>query len=366
MSVRPTLPPLREIAPGRFERTDILMAVSEAGRALAELKGVAVSIPNQRMLVDTLVLQEARHSSAIENIITTNDALFPDASAPEHAMTAAAKEVLRYRQALLTGFQRVKQSGLLTNRHILEVQRVLEQNRAGFRRVPGTTLKDQTGRVVFRPPDPSRIVPLMSDLERFLNDDPAWPADPLVRMAIAHHRFETIHPFYDGNGRTGRILNVLYLVKEQRLDIPVLYLSRHIVRTKARYYELPQTVRDDDRWEDWVLYLLDAVAVTAREGIQTVTAIRAALREVKQRIRSRHKFYSQDLINHLFAYPYTKVQFVEAALGVTRVTATKYLAALVEDGILERRRLGRAYYYMNVRLLAILAGTGEAGGRRVD
>ena len=350
----PSLPPLHGISPQRFERPDVLKAVARAGRELAEFKGVVGSIPNQQMLLDTLALQEARESSAIENIVTTSDELFRDAVEPEQAPHAAAKEVLRYRQALLAGFARVHASGLLTNQHVLEIQEVLERNKAGFRRLPGTTLKDGMGRVVYTPPDPSQIVSLMGDLERFLNNDPEWPADPLVRMAIAHHRFETIHPFYDGNGRTGRILNVLYLVKERRLDIPVLYLSRHIMRTKARYYELLQAVREEDAWEAWVLYLLEAVAVTAREGIETVTAIREALLDVKHRIRAKHRFYSQDLINHLFAYPYTKVLFVEAALGVSRVTATKYLHALVDDGLLDKVRIGHAFYYLNVRLLAIL------------
>jgi Fic family protein len=175
-------------------------------------------------------------------------------------------------------------------------------------------------------------------------------------MALIHHQFESIHPFYDGNGRTGRILCVLYLVKQRLLDIPVLYLSRHIVRTKAEYYRLLQAVRTDDTWEDWVIYMLTAVEQTARQGITTIHAIKDALLETKHRIRERHRFYSQDLINNLFLHPYTKIAFVEHDLGVTRLTATRYLDALAADGILEKRRVGRSNYYINTRLYGILAG----------
>jgi Fic family protein len=180
--------------------------------------------------------------------------------------------------------------------------------------------------------------------------------DPLIRMALIHHQFESIHPFYDGNGRTGRIVNVLYLVKEGLLDLPILYLSRHIVRTKARYYALLQAVREEDRWEEWVAYLLEAVEATAKEALQTVRGINALLHETKHRIRSTHRFYSQDLINSLFRHPYTRIRFIEEDLGVSRLTATRYLDLLTEDGVLIKRRVGRASLYVNARLVAILAG----------
>ena len=179
-------------------------------------------------------------------------------------------------------------------------------------------------------------------------------SDPLVKMALIHHRFEAIHPFYDGNGRTGRILNVLYLVKEGLLDIPVLYLSSHIVRTKADYYRLLQAVREQDRWEEWVLYMLEAVEVTAGHTIATIHAIKAALFDYKHRIRSGFKFYSQDLINNLFTHPYTKIEFVQRDLGVSRVTATKYLDALAEGGFVRKHKIGRGNYYINSALNAVL------------
>ena len=204
---------------------------------------------------------------------------------------------------------------------------------------------------------------LMGELESFIHDDPPFAADPLVKMALIHHQFESIHPFYDGNGRTGRIVNVLYLVKEGLLDIPVLYLSQHIVRTKPDYYRLLQAVRDDDAWEDWVLYMLDAVALTAADAIATIQAIKVLLQQTKQRVRDGYRFYSQDLINNLFNHPYTRVEFAQRDLGVSRLTATRYLDALARDGVLEKLRIGRNNYYINRPLFALLAsGNGTDTG----
>lgn len=195
----------------------------------------------------------------------------------------------------------------------------------------------------------------MGDLERFINDNVLCGVDPLIKMALMHHQFESIHPFYDGNGRTGRILNVLYLVKEGLLDIPVLYLSSHIARTKSSYYHLLQTVRVDDNWEEWVLYMLDAVEQTATQTITTIHAIKDALQDYKHRIRANHKFYSQDLINHLFTHPYTKIDFVQRDLQVSRTTATKYLEALATEGFLQKKTIGRGNYYVNTGLSTLLA-----------
>jgi Fic family protein len=351
------IPPLDTIDPTRFDTPAVLKRLAAASRQLAELKGVAASIPNQAILVNSLGMQEAKDSSAIENIITTHDELFRDAAFPDAAGSPAAKEVLRYRQALRVGFDLVRITGVLTNNHILRIQTELERNDAGFRRVPGTALKDGAGRVIYTAPQDARdVVALMADLERFMHDD-RHPADPLVRMALIHHQFESIHPFYDGNGRTGRIVNVLYLVKEGLLDTPVLYMSRYIVGTKARYYELLQAVRDRDAWEEWVAYMLTAVEEAARDGITTVNAIKRALLDVKHRVRAEfRKFYSQDLINNLFSHPYTKIQFVEDDLGVSRDTATKYLEALTTAGILRKVRVWRSNFYINVALYAILTG----------
>jgi Fic family protein len=339
----------------RFESPEILKKLALSSRRLAELKGIAGSIPNQSILLNTLGLQEAKDSSEIENIITTHDELFKDDVLPESFSNPAAKEVLRYRQALRIGFNQIKQSGLLTSNHIIQIQAELEQNNAGFRKLSGTTLKNAIGQVIYTPPqEPTEIIALMSDLEQFINNAELFDVDPLIKMALIHHQFESIHPFYDGNGRTGRIINVLYLVKEGLLDSPILYLSSYIVRTKADYYSLLQSVRVEDRWEDWVLYMLEGIEQTAALAIETIQAIKVALQDYKHRIRADYKFYSQDLINNLFTHPYTKIEFVQRDLQVSRITATKYLEALTEGGFLKKQKMGRGNYYINIALNSIL------------
>lgn len=347
--------PLTHLDPALLETKAVLKKTATASRQLAELKGISASIPNQAILINTLALQEAKDSSEIENIVTTHDELFKDTLFPEFGNGNAAKEVRHYVQALRVGFERVQENGLLTNNDIQRIQAELESNNAGFRKLPGTELKNNSGETVYTPPqDHGTILKLMADLERFINDDAFFDADPLVKVAIIHHQFESIHPFYDGNGRTGRIIAVLYLVQQGLLDIPILYLSRYIVRTKPAYYRLLQSVRDNGAWEEWVLYVLTAVEETARQTIVTVSEIKDALQDYKRRIRAQFKFYSQDLINTLFAHPYTKIDFVERDLHVTRLTASKYLEALTDGGFLQKQRVGRSNYYINATLYDIL------------
>ena len=338
-----------------IETYAVLKKLASAHRALAELKGICKSIPNEGILINTLALQEAKDSSEIENIITTHDELF-HALIPDYAMSPATKEVKNYAQALYCGFQLVVKDNMLTNNHILIIQEELKKNRAGFRKQAGTKLKnDRTGEVVYIPPqNPDEIVKLMSGLEKFINQEhPQF--DPLVNMALIHHQFESIHPFYDGNGRTGRIINVLYLVLTGLLDIPVLYLSRYLVRNKDEYYRLLQSVRDTGEWEAWVLYILEAVEQTAKQSIETIQGIKSAIFDYKHRIRSQFDFYSQDLINHLFKHPYTKIEFMMNALGISRPTSAKYLDELVKAGFLHKQKKGRSNYYINIDLLKILA-----------
>jgi Fic family protein len=345
----------------RFETAAILKQLVSAHRRLAEFKGVAASMPNQSILLNTLALQEAKDSSEIENITTTHDELFREV-ALDRATSPAAKEVARCNHALRVGFASVHASGLLTGNRIVEIQAVLGKNHAGYRKVPGTVLKNTLGRVVYAPPSPEALPGLMSDLERFINDDALFDADPLIKMALIHHQFESIHPFYDGNGRTGRIVNVLYLVKQGLLDTPVLYLSRAIVRSKADYYRLLQSVREQDQWEEWVRYMLAAVERTATDGIATIQAIKAALMDYKHRIRAGYRFYSQDLINNLFSHPCTKIDILRRDLNVTRLTATRYLDTLAADGFLRKQKIGRSSYYINIPLFGILAGEAPPAG----
>jgi len=346
---------IQNIDPSIFDTPIILKKLAESSRVLAELKGVASSIPNQGILINTLGLQEAKDSSEIENIVTTHDELFKDDILLDSVGDSASKEVLRYRQALRVGFDHVKELGVLTNNHILLIQAELERNNAGYRKLPGTSLKNSAGDTVYMPPqDPNEIIHLMRDLENFINDDSLYEVDPLIKMALIHHQFESIHPFYDGNGRTGRIINVLYLVKEGLLNIPVLYLSHYIVQHKSEYYRLLQSVRDENNWGDWVLYMLEAVKITSEQAIKKINLIKEALIDYKHRIRGKHKFYSQDLINNLFTHPYTKIEFLMKDLNISRLTATKYLDLLTDDGFLEKRKIGRVNYYINVSLNKIL------------
>ncbi len=352
MSYKPaSLPPKNNL-----ETIPILKKTASAHRYLAELKGVSRSIPNQAILINTLSLQEAKDSSAIENIVTTHDELFQEELFPEYASNAAAKEVSNYISSLKTGFEQVQKEGLLTKKHILAIQEELEKNKAGFRKLPGTDLRnDQTGEIVYTPPQhPQEIEQLIDNLEAFINDDSLSSLDPLVKMAVIHHQFESIHPFYDGNGRTGRILNVLYLVHKGLLNIPVLYLSRYLVHNKRAYYRNLQLVREKGEWEPWVLYILEGIEQTSRQTITMIQAIREILLSYKHRIRSQYKFYSQDLINNLFFHPYTKIEFLVEDLGVSRLTAAKYLDTLCEGGYLQKKKIGRSNYYINKALFSIL------------
>jgi Fic family protein len=341
------------------ETKAVLRKAALAHKALAELKGSISSIPNENILLETLTLREARESSAIENIISTFDEVYQSNQFSEQFASPAAKEVHQYAQALKTGFQLVKKHGLLTNNYILQIQASVEQNSAGFRKLPGTKLlNDKTGEVVYTPPQEyDTILLLMQNLESFMNDDTMMDADPLVKMAIVHHQFESIHPFYDGNGRTGRIINILYLVQKGLINLPVLYLSRYIIRHKNDYYRLLQSVRDTGNWEPWIIFILDGVEKTANETVVLIAAIKKLMQQYKQQIRSGYpKMYSQDLINNLFKYPYTKIEFIQKDLGVSRNTAIRYLEALVKEGLLNKKKIGRDNFYINHALFGLLSG----------
>lgn len=350
----PTLPLSTDL-----ESRAVLRQVSSANKKLAELKGVALTIPNENILVNTLTLQEAKDSSAVENIVTTHDELYKaELDIKDYVVSASTKEVLNYSHALKCGFELVRQKKLLTNTIIKEIQQALENNDAGFRSVPGTTLKDQFGAVVYTPPqDGSLIEQCMRNLEAFVNDDSLSELDPLVKMAIIHHQFESIHPFCDGNGRTGRIINILYLVVKDLLDLPILYLSRYIIRNKARYYQAIQAVRDDGEWEQWILFMLKGVESTVDETIVLVKEISRLMTEYKNRMRSLPgRVYSHELLNNLFNHPYTKIEFMQRDLGVNRKTATKYLDVLTAEGLVEKIKQGRTNYYFNMSLIDLLMG----------
>jgi Fic family protein len=341
------------------ESKAVLRKAAMAHKALAELKGSISSIPNENILLETLILREAKESSAIENIISTFDEVYQGNLFYNQFASQEAKEVHQYAQALKKGFQLVKKTGLITNNNILQIHEVVEQNNAGFRKLPGTKLlNDKTGELVYTPPqDYESILSLMQNLEIFINDDSLMDADVLVKMAIIHHQFESIHPFYDGNGRTERIINILYLVQKDLLHLPVLYLSRYIIKHKNDYYRLLQTVRETGEWEEWILFMLEGIEQTAKETVVLIADIKKLMQQFKMKIRGGYpKMYSQDLLNNLFKYPYTKIDYIENDLGVSRNTAIRYLEVLVKEGLLVKKKIGRDNFYINHSLFSLLSG----------
>ena len=340
--------------PQEIETQKVLKKAISANRALANLNGVARIIPNSTILINSLVLQEAKDSSEIENIITTHDELYR-ANLDIESITNEAKEVQNYKEALLRGFSLVSDTKLLLKKHIIEIQEILEQNDAGIRKQAGTNLKNaQTGEVIYTPPqDYETIQELLTNLEIYINEPN--DIDSLINMAIIHHQFESIHPFYDGNGRTGRIINILYLILKDLLDIPVLYLSRYIITHKADYYRLLQEVRTEDKWEEWILYILEAVEQTSLETIELINRISDLMIKIQDKISQElPKIYSKDLVEILFMHPYTKIDFLVDRLNITRKTASKYLNELENIGILENIQIKNSKFFINIELFNLL------------
>ena len=348
----PLLPPKQDI-----ETRNILRKTITAGRALAELKGLGETIPNQSMLVNSVVLQEAKASSEIENIITTDDALFRAFTAKTSRVDPSTKEVLRYREALWEGYNELKKRPILaTNLFVKLVQRIKE-NQAAIRRTPGTTISNAaTGEIIYTPPEGEAIIrDKLKNLEDYIHGED--DIDPLIKLALIHYQFETIHPFSDGNGRTGRIINILYLVFQGLLDLPVLYLSKFVIDRKDEYYRLLRQVTEKREWEPWILYMLDAVEETAaftRKRILDIRDLMAETMEVaKETLPGR--VYSKELIELLFCQPYTKGQSLVDAGIAKRKTAAEYLKNLEKTGILTGKRIGREMLYLNTRLYDLLS-----------
>jgi Fic family protein len=290
------LPPKQDV-----ETKAVLRALNKASRALAELKGEAKTIPNENILINTLGLQEAKDSSAIENIVTTNDELFL-ANVDDTIKNISAKEVQNYSKALKCGFELVRKNRLLTSNNIVEIQAELEPNKTGFRKLPGTYLKNASGDIVYTPPQHyDTIVELMTNLEKYINNNNLQDIDPLLKMPIIHYQFESIHPFSDGNGRTGRIINILYLVQQGLLDIPVLYLSKYIIQNKAEYYKHLQDTRTGNDYENWLVWLLNGVTETSKSTIDLIQKIRFLMDNYIEKIKEAYpKMYSKDLVENLF------------------------------------------------------------------
>lgn len=348
----PTLP-----IEGLIESPKILKKAIAANKVIAELKGVAQTIPNQEIIINTLSIQESKDSSEVENIITTHDELF-QYEEKDSGVSPAAKEVHRYQDALFYGVNVLEKQNI-TSDLLIKLMQILTDTDTGFRDEPGTILKNRrTGEVVYTPPqDRTEIAVKMKNLEHFINLPEMCDFDPLVKMAIIHHQFESIHPFFDGNGRTGRILNILYLIDQDILDIPVLYLSRYITQNKSEYYRLLQVVRDEGTWEDWILFLLEALETTARQAIVTVEAIKSLMTEYKNILQEKDpKLYSRELLELIFSHPYTKTEFLVEEFGLSRLTAAKHLKRLVAIGLLDLEKHKNTNYYINTNLLGLFTG----------
>lgn len=346
----PLLPPKDEL-----ETKAVLKQAIAANRMLANLRGLAAQIPNQGMLISSIVLQEARLSSEIENIVTTNDELFRAEADVDGKADAPTKEVLRYREALNYGFRSLRERPLSTNLFI-EIVQIIKESEIQLRALPGTVLKNPTtGEVVYTPPVGQNVIrDKLANLENFIHAEDGL--DPLVKMAVLHYQFEAIHPFPDGNGRTGRILNLLYLVEKGLLDIPVMFLSRYIIAHRQEYYEGLRGVTERQEWENWLLYMLRAIESTAQQTFEQVNRIRALMERVRDQVRrERPAVYSKDLIEVIFHHPYTKIQFLVDAEIAKRQTASIYLQELASIGVLREVKRGREKYYVNVELLNELA-----------
>ncbi len=349
-----------------LETKEILKQVNLSNKSLAELKGVARTIPNENVLINSLVIQEAKDSSEVENIVTTHDEIFKaDLSVSEYAISSAAKEVMNYREAMLEGFLQVRRNQLLTNNVIKAIQEKLEKNKAGFRTVLGTTLQNKNGEVVYEPPQNAQdIENYMANLEQYINNPSLSDVDPLIKLAVIHHQFESIHPFYDGNGRTGRIISVLYLVQNGLLDLPILYLSRYITHNKSQYYKLIQAIRDSNGnskdWQNWVIFILKGIEETSKETIVLINGISSLMSRYKNRLKPVFgKTYKHELLNNLFFHPYTKIEYMQRDMGVLRKTATKYLDMIVETGLLSKVKIGKSNYYMNDGLIELFMNQGK-------
>lgn len=348
----PPLPPRIEV-----ETRDILKQTIPAERALAELKGLGRILPNQSLLVNSVVLQEAKDSSEIENIVTTNDALFRAFSADTQQVDTATKEVLRYREALWEGYHALRTRQVLSTNLFVTIMQRIKETQAGIRNTPGTTISNSTdGKVVYTPPEGERAIRnKLKNLEEFIHKED--DLTPLVKLALVHYQFEAIHPFDDGNGRAGRIVNILFLVLYELLELPVLYLSKAIIENKNDYYRLLRRVTEDEEWEPWILFMLRAVKETADFTRNRIMTIRELMNETMEEARQElpASVYSKELIDLLFREPYTKVRFLVNEGIAERQTAAKYLKELEKIGILESHKIGRETLYLNRKLYDLLS-----------
>lgn len=347
----PPLPPITEV-----ETKQVLRKNIAASRSLAQLNGAIRNLPNPALFLDTLHFQEAKASSEIENIITTNDDLYKSVVADKQYDNPATKEVIRYKEAIWLAIKSLEQKPFITTNLCIEIVQCIKQNTAGIRTIPGTTLSNPKGEVVYTPPSGEEVIrSKMSNLEKFINEDTTF--DPLIKMALLHYQFEAIHPFIDGNGRTGRILLLLYLKQAHLLDIPAIFLSEYIMQHKASYYSALRNVTEKEDWPGFVLYMLDMIEQTAQSVLHRLESIIQLMENYSAEVKTGlPKVYSKDLIELLFKLPYTKRQhLIDAGLGTPK-TVGNYLISMEKKGFLKSMKVGKEKLYLNERLMAILEG----------
>ena len=347
----PELPPATDL-----ESRDILKACISAMTELSNANALVKMLPNEAVLVNTLPLQEARRSSEIENVVTTNDELYRAMTSDSNRIDSNTKEVLRYREALWEGIRHIREGSTLDIQLFEQIcSRILDEEMK-VRSGPVVIENRATQQLIYRPPiGYGNLIKLLTNLERFINDKTDG-IQPLVKMAVMHYQFEAIHPFMDGNGRTGRILNILYLVHQGLLDIPILYLSRFFIQNRDAYYQYLREVTENGSWQQWVLYILKAVEQTSRDTADKIEAINRLINNVITTARDKTKAVEREgFVDLLFKWPYCKISIVERELACSRITATRYLNDIAALGLLERVKMGREYYYINRDLMELLS-----------
>jgi len=345
----PLLPPKVNL-----ETKNVMRKTITASRALAQLNGAIINLPNPELFLDTIHLQEAKASSEIENIITTNDELYKSVVSNKRFDDPAAKEVISYKEALWYGLKKLESKPFITSNLCMEIMQCIKQNTSGIRTTPGTTLSNPHGEVIYTPPSGEDVIrEKLANLEKFINEDGSL--DPLIKIALMHYQFEAIHPFSDGNGRTGRILLLLYLKMEKLLDTPAIYLSEYIIRNKSEYYKRLRLVTEKEDWENWILYILDMIEVTSIKGLERLNDIINLMQKMSDEIKVKlPKVYSKDLVEILFKLPYSKRQFlIDTGFGTPK-TVGNYLISLEENGFLKSTKIGKEKLYINYRLMEIL------------
>jgi Fic family protein len=345
----PILPPKTNL-----ETTKVLRKTINASRALAQLNGLLTNLPNPTLFLDTIHLQEAKASSEIENIITTNDDLYKSLVADKKFGNPATKEVINYKEALWNGLQQIETRPFISTNLCVEIVQSIKKNTAGIRTTPGTALKNTNGETIYTPPAGEDVIrEKLNNLETFINGENA--IDPLIKMALMHYQFEAIHPFSDGNGRTGRILLLLYLKIEKLLDTPAIYLSEYIIKNKADYYTKLRMVTENNDWEGWILYMLEMVEYTAKKGLERLRNVTSLMEQMATEIKETlPKVYTKELVEILFRLPYTKRQFlIDAKLGTPK-TVGNYLMELEKYGFLISEKVGKEKLYLNHKLMAVL------------